>query len=215
MTGKPWREQVAYYRRRAAEYDVTSYGDLARADRRITALTGRLKPSGDVLEIACGTGMWTRHLLTYARTVTAVDAAPEMIAAARRRVPAEGVTFCVADVLDWIPPQRFDTVFFAFWLSHIHAAAFARFWSVVRGALAYDGHVLFVDDQPTANDRETYVAGSCEVVERCLADGTRHRLIKVARTPAELTRLLTGLGWQASIWPSGPDWLLCEARRTV
>ena len=118
-------------------------------------------------------------------------------------------------MLDWIPPQRFDTVFFAFWLSHVPAAAFDRFWSVVRGALADDGRVLFVDDQPTAADRETYVAGSGEIVERRLTDGTRHRLIKVARAPAELTRLLTGLGWQAAIWPCGPDWLLGEARPTM
>jgi SAM-dependent methyltransferase len=215
VAGEPWREQISYYRRRAAEYDVTSYGDLGSADGRIAALTDRLQPTGDVLEIACGTGIWTRHLLTHARAVTAIDAAPEMIARARQRVPAQSVTFCVADVLDWIPPQHFDTVFFAFWLSHVPAAAFGRFWSVVRGALANEGRVLFVDDQPVAADRETYVAGSGEVVERCLSDGTRHRLIKVARDPGELTRLFTGLGWQAAIWPSDPDWLLGEARPAV
>src|SRR5262249_34997838 len=136
MAGDLWREQVAYYRQRAAEYDVTSYGDLPGAERRVAAVAGWLQPAGDVLEIACGTGMWTRHLLTCARSVTAIDAAPEMIAAARLRVPAGAVTFRVADVFGWIPPQRFDTVFFAFWLSHVPAAAFGRFWSVVRGALA-------------------------------------------------------------------------------
>ena len=74
MPEMPWREQVAYYRRRAAEYDVTSYGDLPRANRRIAALIGQLHPEGDVLEIACGTGIWTRHLATCARSVTAIDA---------------------------------------------------------------------------------------------------------------------------------------------
>jgi SAM-dependent methyltransferase len=207
-----WHEQVAYYRHRAAEYDVTSYGDLPGAERRVAAIAGRLQPAGDVLEIACGTGMWTRHLLTCARTVTAIDAAPEMIAAARQRVPAGAVTFRVADVLGWIPPQRFDTVFFAFWLSHVPAAAFGRFWSLVRGALASGGRVLFVDDQPAAADREIYLVGSAEVVQRRLADGTRHRLIKAARAPGELARLLSALGWQAAIWPCGPDWLLGEAR---
>jgi hypothetical protein len=50
------------------------------------------------------------------------------------------------------------------------------------------------------------VAGSGEVVERRLRDGTRHRLIKVVRDPADLTRQLTELGWQAAITWSG-DWL--------
>jgi hypothetical protein len=80
--------QVAYYRHRAAEYDMASYGDLPGAERRITALTARLQPAGEVLEVACGTGLWTRQLLSYARAVTAIDAAPEMIAVARQRVPA-------------------------------------------------------------------------------------------------------------------------------
>ena len=210
----PWREQVAYYRRRAAEYDVTSYGDLPRANRRIAALIGQLHPEGDVLEIACGTGIWTRHLATCARSVTAIDAAPEMIALARQRVTGARVTFLAADVLDWTPPQRFDTVFFAFWLSHVPASAFSRFWSVVRRALASDGRVLFVDDQPAAAGRETYVAGSGEVVERLLRDGPRHRLIKAVRDHRNLTRQLTQLGWQAAIRRSGQDWLLGEARPT-
>ena len=38
MAGEPWREQVAYYRHRAVEYDMTSYGDLPGTERRITAL---------------------------------------------------------------------------------------------------------------------------------------------------------------------------------
>jgi ubiquinone/menaquinone biosynthesis C-methylase UbiE len=107
MPEVPWQEQVAYYRRWAAEYDATSYGDLPRANRRIAALVGQLHPEGDLLEIACGTGIWTRHLVTCARSVTAIDAAPEMIALARQRVTGKRVTFLTADVLGWTPPQRF------------------------------------------------------------------------------------------------------------
>jgi demethylmenaquinone methyltransferase/2-methoxy-6-polyprenyl-1,4-benzoquinol methylase len=121
------------------------------------------------------------------------------------------VTFVTADVLAWAPPRRFDTVFFAFWLSYVPASAFGRFWSLVRAALASSGRVLFVDDQPAATGLETYVVGSDEVVERHLRDGTRHRLIKVARDPAGLTRQLTRLGWQTTITTSG-DWLVGEVR---
>ena len=212
MPQSPWQAQVAYYRHRAAEYDLTSYGDVPRADRRIGSLIGQLRPVGDILEIACGTGIWTRHLAARARSLTALDAAPEMIALARQRVADPSVTFLAADVLDWVPPRRFDTVFFAFWLSHVPASAFGRFWSVVRSALVSDGRVLFVDDLPAAADRETYVAGSGEIVERRLQDGTSHRLVKLARGRQALTRQLTELGWRATVTRSGPDWLLGEAR---
>ncbi len=95
----PWQEQIAYYRARAAEYEATSYRDVPGADRRVAALVGRLRPGGDLLEIACGTGMWTRHLAGCAATVTAIDAAPEMIALARQQVTAGNVTFVAADIL--------------------------------------------------------------------------------------------------------------------
>lgn len=207
-----WREQVAYYRRRAGEYDATAYGDLPDADERLAALVEGFRPSGDVLEIACGTGMWTRHLAGHARTLTAVDAAPEMVAEARRRAPS--TTFIVADVLDWTPPRRWDTVFFAFWLSHVPTAAFERFWSVVRAALTDDGRVIFVDDQPAAADAETYVPGSAELVERQLEDGSRHHLVKLPRAANDLSAHLGRLGWQATVRPVPPGWLAGEASVT-
>jgi SAM-dependent methyltransferase len=212
MSQTPWQAQVAYYRHRAAEYDLTSYEDVPRADRRIEALLEQLRPDGDILEIACGTGIWTRHLAGHARSLTALDAAPEMIALARQRVADPSVTFVAADVLDWVPLRRYDTVFFGFWLSHVPASAFGRFWSVVRSALAGDGRVLFVDDLPEAAGRETYLAGSGEIVERQLRDGTRHQLVKLVRDQPALTQQLTELGWHATMTQSGPDWLLGEVR---
>ena len=212
MSQTPWQAQVAYYRHRAAEYDLTSYEDVPRADRRIAALLDQLRPDGDILEIACGTGIWTRHLASHARSLTALDAAPEMIALARQRVTDPSVTFVAADVLDWIPLRRYDTVFFGFWLCHVPASAFGRFWSVVRGALASDGRVLFIDDLPEAAGRETYLAGSGEIVERQLRDGTRHQLVKLVRDQQALTQQLTALGWHATMTQSGPDWLLGEVR---
>jgi demethylmenaquinone methyltransferase/2-methoxy-6-polyprenyl-1,4-benzoquinol methylase len=71
-------EQVAYYRAAAAEYalDEPAARDLA------TALD-EFQPAGDVLELACGPGTWTQQLLRHAARVTAVDAAPEMLAQGR------------------------------------------------------------------------------------------------------------------------------------
>jgi hypothetical protein len=60
-------EQVAYYRRRAGEYDETAYGDLDAARARITRLLAALRPAGNVLEIACGTGVWTSALADAGR----------------------------------------------------------------------------------------------------------------------------------------------------
>jgi hypothetical protein len=88
--------------------------------------------------------------------------------------------------------------------------AFGRFWCLLHAALTSSGRVLFVDDQPASAGLEIYGAGSGEMVERCPRDGTRHQLIKVVRGPADITRQLTQLGWQAAITPTG-DWLVGQA----
>ena len=49
---------------------MTSDQDVHGAGRRIAALPGRLRPGSDLLEIACGTGMWTRHLVGSAANLT-------------------------------------------------------------------------------------------------------------------------------------------------
>ena len=204
--------QVAYYRRRAREYDVTAYGDLDAARARITRIVAALRPAGNVLEIACGTGVWTGALAEAAATVTAIDAAPEAIDIARGRVTAANVTFEVADVFSWNAPARFDTVFFAFWLSHVPASRFGPFWRQLRGLVAGHGRVLLVDEHPDVGGKEDYAAGSDEIICRRLADGSGHRLVKVFVRPGQLSARLRQLGWQSHIRRDGPDWVIGEAR---
>jgi len=98
VTDEVLADQVGYYRRRAGEYDVTAYGEVAAARARISRLVVEMHPTGTVLEIACGTGLWTEALAGLADAVTAIDAAPEVVDIARERVTSANVTFEVADV---------------------------------------------------------------------------------------------------------------------
>jgi ubiquinone/menaquinone biosynthesis C-methylase UbiE len=43
------------------------------------ALVDKFAPTGDVLELACGNGSFTRELVRHARTVTGVDGSPRML----------------------------------------------------------------------------------------------------------------------------------------
>jgi demethylmenaquinone methyltransferase/2-methoxy-6-polyprenyl-1,4-benzoquinol methylase len=130
--------QVAYYRARAPDYDDVYLGK--DWDRCIE----ELPITGDVLELACGSGHWTRLLAARARSVTAIDAAPEMLALARQHAKDLAVEFIQADVFAWQPPRRYDTVFFAFWLTHVPPARFAGFWSMVGMDLAPGGRVALL-----------------------------------------------------------------------
>jgi 2-polyprenyl-3-methyl-5-hydroxy-6-metoxy-1,4-benzoquinol methylase len=204
-------DQVAYYRRRAGEYDVTAYGDdVAAARAHIARLVAEMRPAGSVLEIACGTGLWTGALAVRADTVTAIDAAPEMVAIARDRVLSEHVSFEVADVFSWDPGTRFDVIFFSAWLSHVPTSRFGRFWQLLGRWLAGGGRVLFVDEHADERGKEAYVAE--EVVERRLADGSTFRVIKNFVEPAELELRLHRMGWDCVIRRASSRWVYGEAR---
>ncbi|WLW51591.1 class I SAM-dependent methyltransferase [Streptomyces sp. YU58] len=195
-------EQLAYYRAGAAEYDrpYMEHEGL----RELLAVVDGLPIAGDVLELACGTGQWTRRLAARARSVTAVDAAPETLALARARTTSPAVRFVRADLFAWRPPRRYDTVFFAFWLSHVPPARLPAFWNTVAAALAPGGRAVFVDDGPAAAAHEELLARHpTPTALRRLDDGSRHRIVKVFHDPSTLTRDLTALGWSARVCPRG------------
>jgi SAM-dependent methyltransferase len=191
--------QLAYYRLRAQEYDRDLYQDPGTPDRLELLLT-KLAPTGRALELACGTGMWTELLATRVQSLTAIDASPEMLAVARRRLGDMPVTFVEADLFDWQPDDRYDTVFFAFWLSHVPPSRFESFWGMLRDAVAAGGRVLFVDTGPAETRFERFVPGGCiPTVERQLRDGTTHKVVKMLYEPTDLVGRLAAVGWRADI----------------
>lgn len=203
-------EQVAYYRARARDYDH----DIASRDKDWDQSIQELPISGDVLELACGTGRWTPLLAARARSVTAVDAALEMLALARHRVGDLPVEFVEADVFAWQPPRRFDTVFFAFWLTHVPPARFAAFWSMVGMALAAGGRVCFIDDSDKERAGERFAPDQpTPAVWRRLRDGSEHRVVKAYYRPRELAARLAELGWSAEVRETSTPLLVGTARR--
>lgn len=212
VTDEVLAEQAGYYRRRAGEYDVTAYGDVAAARERIARLVAQMHPGGRVLEIACGTGLWTEAVAGLADTVVAIDVAPEALAIARDRVQSGNVTFEVADVFSWTTGDRFDVIFFSAWLSHVPTSRFDQFWRKLQPLLAENGRVLFIDEHVDVRDKEAYVPGADEIVERRLADGRTFRVVKNFVDPQSLQARLSELGWDCQVYRDGGDWIRGEAR---
>ncbi|WP_199551993.1 trans-aconitate 2-methyltransferase [Streptomyces sp. N35] len=191
-------EQRAYYRAAAAEYD-RPYEDLDEL-RRLLTVVDELPVRGDVLELACGTGQWTPLLAARARSVTAVDAAADVLTVARTRATLPHVRFVRADLFAWRPSRRYDTVFFAFWLSHVPPSRLAAFWEAVAAMLAPGGHAVFIDDGPAvAATEEGVTDGPIPTVLRRLDDGSEYRVVKVFHDARSLTDDLTARGWTVQL----------------
>jgi SAM-dependent methyltransferase len=209
-------DQLTYYRRRAPEYDewwqrVGRYdhgeAEAREWDRQVAEIERALAafgPSGDVLELAGGTGWWTERLARTAGTLTVLDASPETLAINRARVTEQsGLTYLVADIFSWEPRGRYDTVFFSFWLSHVPSVRFGRFWDLVASCLRPNGRVFLIDNRKSPfwgpDSRQGVVAESDEVQRRTLNDGSEHRLVKIFYEPDELASRLEEEGWDADI----------------
>lgn len=194
-----WSErQIAYYRARADEYD-TAYADRMHMPQ-LAKVLDKLPISGDVLELACGTGQWTRLLYNRACSLTALDAAPEMLNVARGRLQGTTTRFIDADIFSWVPDRQYDTVFFAFWLSHVPPASLAAFWATLRQALKPGGCVVFLDDSHAkAEIEETVAKTDVPTVRRRLSDGSQHLTVKVLHDADGLTKRLNALGWEAHV----------------
>jgi SAM-dependent methyltransferase len=192
-------EQLAYYLAVANEYEYHGIDGVAGLDDLLAAVAA-FRPTGDVVELACGTGIWTQQLVRSATTVTAVDAAPEMLARARARTDLASVCFVEADLFSWHPHRRYDTVFFGFWLSHVPEEHFDSFWSLVDDCLRPGGDAFFFDDNYRTEAEMIQGTGS-PVVERRRNDGTPFRIIKVPFQAEGLERRLCVIGWNIVVTP--------------
>jgi len=210
-------EQIAYYRARAPEYEDWFFRrgryDRGEAHRRawfaeVEAVETALRsacPRGRVLELACGTGLWTRRLAAFASELTAIDASPEVLERNRERVGDERVRYVRADLFRWQPRERFDFVFFGFWLSHVPPDRFVSFWETVRAALAPGGTAFFVDNaqNPAIAAREHRLPEAGFVMDRVLGDGRHFRVVKVFYEPGALERRLASLGFRGRVESTG------------
>jgi SAM-dependent methyltransferase len=192
--------QRRYYADRAREYDdwwfkrgryvldsETERQWWRDVDEVETGLAA-LRPFGDVVELAAGTGIWTRKLVVHADRVLAVDANAETLAL--NTAAAEHVQ---GDLFAWRADADFDLCFFSYWLSHVPGDRFDGFWELVRSLLRPGGRVFLVDTPPGIHEHE----GELELRE--LADGRRYEIVKRYWSPAELAARMRPLGFSLDL----------------
>ena len=166
----------AYYAARAAEYDRIYLKPERQADlRQIKAWLPAHFAGRRVLEVACGTGYWTRLIAPVAEQVLALDAATETLDIARQRVQwgshldensdgpqgmqpdpqpnalkprvvfSSGDAYALRSAIE--SSQRFDAAFAGFWWSHVPRARLREFLQGLHACLEPGARVVFLDNR--------------------------------------------------------------------
>jgi demethylmenaquinone methyltransferase/2-methoxy-6-polyprenyl-1,4-benzoquinol methylase len=218
LTREVIESQKRFYDLRAPDYLTGAPPDRKgrsspTPERDARAIVDRLQPTGDVLELACGPGAFTRELARHARSLTALDSSRTMLARNKAEVAKPSVRYIEADVFVWTPDNSYDVVFFGFLLSHIPPARFEQFWRLVRSCLRPNGRVAFVDeDNRVEHYDDVRVIEGVPTARRRLADGREFDIVKVFWEPTELAVALRELGWTVSVQNMGNSYLYGAGR---
>lgn len=208
------QEQIAYYRARAGEYDEWFYR-TGRYDHGeelnqnwfnevavVKNALHQLKPVTNILELACGTGIWTQELLSIGQKITAIDASIEVIEINRSKLGALNVDYRQLDLFSWEPDEEYDFVFFSFWLSHVPPTLLDSFLTKVYNSVRLEGQFFIVDSRfsPTSTAQNHTLQYDENIYEkRKLNDGQEFNIIKIFYQPDALLKKLTEVGFSAEV----------------
>jgi SAM-dependent methyltransferase len=192
-------ELAEYYRERAAEYDAVYAKPERQQDlARLHGLLSPLVAGQRVLEIAAGTGYWTRVLSGSAAAITATDLNAETLELARaREYGGAAMTFRLADAyaLDQVPGE-FDTAFVGFFWSHVLRGDLPGFVAGLSARMGPGTRLIVLDNR--------YVPGSSHPISRTteagdtyqcrtLNDGRSFEILKNFPDRAQFTTDVTGV----------------------
>ncbi len=220
------RAMVDYYEARAPEYDdwYLRRGRYARGAIHDAAWNAELDAAGrwldglpwtgDIVELAAGTGWWS-PLLASRGELSLYDASAAALDRARERLVAHELRAHLHVRDAWAEPDRqVDGVFMGFWLSHVPRARLADFLALGRRWLRPGGRIAFIDSlaDPASGAADNPEPGDDRAVRR-LADGREFTIVKVFYAPDELSAALQAAGFdEVVVTTTGRFFVLGSAR---
>ncbi len=172
----------AYYEQRQPEYEAI----YAKPERQedlgwLGDLLAQYVANKCVLELACGTGYWTRRMLQHASSIYATDVSAQLAEATVSSCADAKVTGGTLDAFNLPPMPGYDCVVAGFLYSHILIEQCASFLSGLAAALPHSTALVLFDNK--------YVAGSSTLIShtspvgdtyqnRTLKDGSQHEVLK-------------------------------------
>jgi SAM-dependent methyltransferase len=192
---------VTAYQQQSASYDADAGGGLFAADEPVVTdcLSGR--EPGVALDAACGTGRFAELLARRGHQVIGVDSSPDMLAHARRRLPAGEFRVGELDRLP-LPDDSADVIVCALALVHVPGLqpVLAEFARVLRPG----GDLVISDLHHELVTRGSVITARGPAGEPCIAATYRHRLGDYLRAALSLGFQVTRCEEPGAAQPTGP-----------
>ncbi len=202
-----------YYNKRAKEYERIYFKperqeDIAAAELILKDLFKEKR----VLEIACGTGFWTKFMAETAKSILATDINQSVLEIARsKKIEHSDLTFKRADFYTFKSEQKFSSLFAGFIWSHILKQDLLHFYKTIHALVEPGTQVVLMDN--------TYVEGSNHPIvftdaegntfqNRMLDDGSAHQVLKNFATEEFLRNSLADQVSEFKFIPLKYFWIL-------
>ena len=181
-----------YYADRAYEYNKTYLRPERQKDiKKLHRLLKILFIDQFVLEIACGTGYWTKTIASVSKFITAIDINNEVLQIARNRgIPSNQAVFIQDDVYILKKIQdTFSAGFAGFWWSHISKSKLKQFIFSFHLKLQSKALVVFIDNRRVKRSSTPIsrmdVEGNTYQIRK-LEDGREYEILKNFPTKKEI-----------------------------
>jgi len=184
MEEKEDKKLIQYYSDRAFEYEKTYQRPERQNDlKTLHSLLKKLFRGHNVLEIACGTGYWTKTIVSVAKSITATDINLEVLKIARKKKYISSKVSIIQDnslSLNQIKGE-FSAGFAGFWWSHIMKSKLKSFLKIFHSKLTSGSLVIFIDNlyregSSTPISKVDEEGNSYQI--RTLEDGRKFEVVK-------------------------------------
>lgn len=188
--------------------------ELKERRRKIMIRHRRYMKGHAVLEIACGTGFWTRVIAKTARSVLATDGSKKMISVARENlIKCKNVECKLSDAYSLKNIRnRFPAAYAHWWWSHMPKTRIRSFLVNLHKKLKPGAFVFFGDHLPHYTYRKTKVVHNKDgdrIEVRKFDNGRKYYVIKNFPTQSEIKQCLAGIARDIKFKKYKGYWELC------
>ncbi|MGD1852063.1 MAG: class I SAM-dependent DNA methyltransferase [Cyanophyceae cyanobacterium] len=205
------KEMLQYYEQRRPEYEAIyskpeRQNDLDWLEQQICSFV----PGRRVLEIASGTGYWTRRISKTASFVLATDASEQLAAIAVESCPTHNVQSQDMDAFSIPKDLNFDCLIAGFFFSHVLLNQQRQFLNGIAQSMKPGSKLIlfdnrFVEGSSTPISRVTEAGDTYQ--QQRLSDGSCFEVLKNFPRSENLTSLFHQFCRNVSVKESQYFWL--------